>query len=92
MRVVSWIGIAAVAVTELMGGEFSPSNSDWSEEEEEVFETASSWSFRERVDTEASVLWADGVTLSEYTLGGRLTSDPLDRRSGGWFPSCGPVP
>ncbi len=82
MRIVFWLGIAAMAVSGVMGGEVGSTTDEWSagEDEESSFEEAasSSWSFRKRVDTEASVLWADGVTLSEYSLGTRLTSDPFD--------------
>lgn len=45
---------------------------------EAIQEQASGWSGRQRLDGEASVLWADGLVLSAYALAGRVTSDPFD--------------
>ena len=48
-------------------------------EDDPPLETSSlEWAFRTRIDAEGSVLWADGVILSEYRLGARLISDPFD--------------
>lgn len=50
------------------------SDDDVSLEEDEGF----SWAYNTRVDAEGSVLWADGIILDEYSLGVRLTSEPID--------------
>jgi hypothetical protein len=36
------------------------------------------WAFNTRIDAEGSVLWADGIILDEYSIGTRLTSEPID--------------
>ena len=41
-------------------------------------ESGFAWDFKSRADIESSVLWADGVTLTEYSFYPQLTSDLFD--------------
>ncbi len=71
LGVLGWLSVGWLPAGEFVDTDVDPVF----EEESGLF---SSWSFRTRFDAESSVLWADGIVLSEHALGGRITSDPFD--------------
>ena len=69
---IGWLAVLAFPAV-IVAGEFT--GEDFSEVAPEAEEDGFVWHPDGRVDVESSVLWADGIRLEEYSLGGRLTSD-----------------
>ncbi|MFT4637642.1 MAG: hypothetical protein ACI8T1_000952 [Verrucomicrobiales bacterium] len=77
MRILSWSCLASVAIVACaIGGETDMDLDGTVESIEE--ERSLSWRFRTQIDAEGSVLWSDGIILTEYSLGTRLASDYVD--------------
>lgn len=76
--------VMAVALPRADGGpEIAPGSAGGAAEWEVLADSdgeRQDWLFEKRLDAEGSVLWGDGIVLSEYTLAGGVTSEPFDLR------------
>ena len=76
-----YIGLLALVLSVLNGFAGEDTGLGLFEEEDssiELEDEGFGWSFNTRLDAEGSVLWADGIILDEYSIGTRLTSEPVD--------------
>ena len=77
------VSVGFLAILWCVSNAFSGEVADFTDYEEddssfEVEDEGWGWSFSTRLDAEGSVLWADGILLDEYSIGIRLTSEPID--------------